>query len=103
MSWKSILQLRLQKPADVASLLYVVFKDSVQRTYKMVVNLHSCSFCDLWICRVPGIFTMVLLINYVGLVIAFYQLIVYKMWEPSRLTTLWAPEACFRERFKFIT
>jgi hypothetical protein len=27
-------------------------------------------------------------------------LIVYKMWEPRRLTTLWAPSTCYRDSFK---
>jgi hypothetical protein len=27
--------------------------------------------------------------------------IVYKMWEPRRLTTLWAPTACYRNSFLF--
>jgi hypothetical protein len=27
--------------------------------------------------------------------------IVYKMWEPGRLTTLWASTACYRDSFIF--
>jgi hypothetical protein len=27
--------------------------------------------------------------------------IVYKMWEPRRLTTLWASTACYRDSFAF--
>jgi hypothetical protein len=26
---------------------------------------------------------------------------VYKMWEPQRLTTLWASTACYRDSFNF--
>jgi hypothetical protein len=28
--------------------------------------------------------------------------IVYKMWEPRRLTTLWAFTACYRDSFTFL-
>jgi hypothetical protein len=28
--------------------------------------------------------------------------IVYKMWEPRRLTTLWASTACYRDSFTFL-
>jgi hypothetical protein len=27
--------------------------------------------------------------------------IVYKMWEPRRVTTLWAPTTCYRDSFTF--
>jgi hypothetical protein len=30
---------------------------------------------------------------------AICELIVYKMWEPRRLTTLWARTACYRDSF----
>jgi hypothetical protein len=30
-----------------------------------------------------------------------YEPIVWKMWEPRRLTTLWAFTACYRESFTF--
>jgi hypothetical protein len=30
-----------------------------------------------------------------------FELIVYKMWEPQRLTTLWASTACYRVTFTF--
>jgi hypothetical protein len=30
---------------------------------------------------------------------AICELIVYKMWEPRRLTTLWAFTACYRDNF----
>jgi hypothetical protein len=30
---------------------------------------------------------------------AICQLIVYKMWEPRRLRTLWASTACYRDSF----
>jgi hypothetical protein len=32
---------------------------------------------------------------------AFCEPIVYKMWEPRRLTTLWASTACYRDSFTF--
>jgi hypothetical protein len=32
---------------------------------------------------------------------AIYEPIVYKMWEPRRLTTLWAFTACYRDSFTF--
>jgi hypothetical protein len=31
--------------------------------------------------------------------IAICEPIVYKMWEPRRLTTLWASTACYKDRF----
>jgi hypothetical protein len=30
------------------------------------------------------------------------ELIVRKMWEPRRLTTLWASTACYRDKFTFL-
>jgi hypothetical protein len=33
---------------------------------------------------------------------AICELIVQKMWEPRRLTTLWASTACYRDSFSFI-
>jgi hypothetical protein len=33
---------------------------------------------------------------------AIFEPIVYKMWEPRRLTTLWASAACCRDLFTFI-
>jgi hypothetical protein len=32
-----------------------------------------------------------------------YKPIVYKMWEPRRLTTLWASTACYRGSFPFFS
>jgi hypothetical protein len=32
---------------------------------------------------------------------AVCELIVWKMWDPRRLTTLWAFTACYRDRFTF--
>jgi hypothetical protein len=32
---------------------------------------------------------------------AICEPIVYKMWEPRRLTTLWASTACYRDSFTF--
>jgi hypothetical protein len=32
---------------------------------------------------------------------AICQPIVYKMWEPRRLTTLWASKACYRDSITF--
>jgi hypothetical protein len=32
---------------------------------------------------------------------AICEPIVWKMWEPRRLTTLWASAACYRDRFTF--
>jgi hypothetical protein len=32
-----------------------------------------------------------------------WESIVYKMWEPRRLTTLWASTACYRDSFTFFT
>jgi hypothetical protein len=32
---------------------------------------------------------------------AICELIFYKMWEPRRLTTLWASTACYRDSFTF--
>jgi hypothetical protein len=32
---------------------------------------------------------------------AIYEPIIYKMWEPRRLTTLWASTACYRDSFTF--
>jgi hypothetical protein len=32
---------------------------------------------------------------------AFCELIVQKMWEPQRLSTLWASTACYRDSFTF--
>jgi hypothetical protein len=32
---------------------------------------------------------------------AIYEPIVYKMWEPHHLTTLWASAACYRDTFTF--
>jgi hypothetical protein len=32
---------------------------------------------------------------------AICEPIVYKMWEPRRLTTLWASTACYKDRFTF--
>jgi hypothetical protein len=34
--------------------------------------------------------------------IAICELIVYKMWEPRRLKTLWATKACYRDSFTLI-
>jgi hypothetical protein len=34
--------------------------------------------------------------------IAISEPIVYKMWEPRRLTTLWASTACHRDSFTFL-
>jgi hypothetical protein len=31
------------------------------------------------------------------------QTIFYKMWEPRRLTTLWASTACYRDSFTFFS
>jgi hypothetical protein len=31
---------------------------------------------------------------------AICEQIVYRMWEPPRLTTLWASTACYRDNFK---
>jgi hypothetical protein len=33
---------------------------------------------------------------------AIYEAIVYKMWEPRHLTTLWASTACYRDSFTFL-
>jgi hypothetical protein len=33
---------------------------------------------------------------------AICEPIVYKMWEPRRLTTLWAFTACYRDSFTFL-
>jgi hypothetical protein len=33
---------------------------------------------------------------------AICEPIVYKMWEPRRLTTLWASTACYRDSFTFL-
>jgi hypothetical protein len=33
---------------------------------------------------------------------AICEPIVYKMWEPRRLTTLWASTACYKDSFTFI-
>jgi hypothetical protein len=33
--------------------------------------------------------------------IAICELIVWKMWEPQHLTTLWASTACYRDGFTF--
>jgi hypothetical protein len=33
--------------------------------------------------------------------IAIYEPVVKKMWEPRRLTTLWASMACYRDTFPF--
>jgi hypothetical protein len=33
---------------------------------------------------------------------AICELIVQKMWEPLRLTNLWASTACYRESFTFL-
>jgi hypothetical protein len=30
---------------------------------------------------------------------AIYEQTVYKLWEPQRLTTLWASTACYRDTF----
>jgi hypothetical protein len=32
-----------------------------------------------------------------------YEPVVYKMWEPRRLTTLWAFTACYRDSFIFLS
>jgi hypothetical protein len=32
---------------------------------------------------------------------AIFEPIVWKMWEPRRLTTLWASTTCYRENFTF--
>jgi hypothetical protein len=32
---------------------------------------------------------------------AICEPIIYKMWEPRRLTCLWATTACYRENFTF--
>jgi hypothetical protein len=32
---------------------------------------------------------------------AIYDPIVYKMWEPRRLTTLWASTACYKYNYNF--
>jgi hypothetical protein len=32
---------------------------------------------------------------------AICEPIVYKMWEPRRLTTLWVSTACYRDKFTF--
>jgi hypothetical protein len=32
---------------------------------------------------------------------AIYELIVYKIWEPLRLTNLWASKACYRDSLTF--
>jgi hypothetical protein len=34
-------------------------------------------------------------------IIAICEPIVYKMWEPRRLTALWASKACYRATFTF--
>jgi hypothetical protein len=34
---------------------------------------------------------------------AIYEPIVYKMWDPQHLTTVWASTACYRDTFLFIT
>jgi hypothetical protein len=34
---------------------------------------------------------------------AIFEPIVYKMWEPQRLTTLWASTACYRDSFTYFT
>jgi hypothetical protein len=34
---------------------------------------------------------------------AMCEPIVYKMWEPRRLTALWASTACYRDSFTFFT
>jgi hypothetical protein len=33
---------------------------------------------------------------------AIYELIVYKMWEPQHLTTLWGFMACYRDTFTLL-
>jgi hypothetical protein len=33
---------------------------------------------------------------------AICELIVYTIWEPRRLTTLWASTACYRNSFTFL-
>jgi hypothetical protein len=33
----------------------------------------------------------------------FVSQVVYKMWEPRRLTTLWASAACYRDTFTFLS
>jgi hypothetical protein len=33
--------------------------------------------------------------------IAVYEPIIYKMWEPRRVTTLWVPSAYYRDSFTF--
>jgi hypothetical protein len=33
---------------------------------------------------------------------AISETVVWKMWEPRRLTTLWASTACYRDGFTFI-
>jgi hypothetical protein len=33
---------------------------------------------------------------------AICQPIVYKLWEPTRLTTLWASTACYTDSFNFL-
>jgi hypothetical protein len=35
--------------------------------------------------------------------IAVCESIVHKMWEPRRLTTIWASTACYRDSFTFFT
>jgi hypothetical protein len=34
---------------------------------------------------------------------AIYEPIVYKMWEPQHLTTLWVSTACYRDTFTLLT
>jgi hypothetical protein len=34
---------------------------------------------------------------------AICELIVYKMWEPRTLITLWASTACYRDTFAFLS
>jgi hypothetical protein len=33
----------------------------------------------------------------------FYEPIIYEMWEPEHLTTLWASTACYRDTLTFFT
>jgi hypothetical protein len=48
-------------------------------------------------CGPPRPVTGIALLN----LTAICELTVYKMWEPRRLTTLWASTACYRDSFTF--
>jgi hypothetical protein len=58
---------------------------------------------SLWQKWVPGIFLGLNSSRCVRLTLtAICEPIVYKMWEPRRLITLWALTACYRDSFTFL-